>query len=85
VKPLLEQFKLQNKVIAYVKDEGSNLKTLEKALTDSISCTAIGLKQPYSGVCFGHMMSKACHYATTEDKDCLKMKEVSLKDAQTTL
>jgi hypothetical protein len=85
VKPLLEQFKLQNKVIAYVKDEGSNLRTLERALTDSISCATIGLKQPYSRVCFGHVISKACQYATTEDKVCIKMKEVSLKDAQTAL
>jgi hypothetical protein len=85
VKPLLEQFKLQNKIIAYVKDEGSNLRTLERALTDSISCAAIGLKKPYSGVCFGHVISKAYQYATTEDKVCIKMKEVSLKNAQTAL
>jgi hypothetical protein len=61
VKPLLRKFKLESKVIAYLKDEGSNLRSLEKALIDSISCTVIGLKDPYAGVCFGHLMSKACH------------------------
>jgi hypothetical protein len=85
VKPLLEQFKLQTKVIAYVKDEGSNLKTLERALSANISCDVLGLQDPYAGVCFGHVMSKAAQYATTEDKVCMKMKEVSLKDTQAAL
>lgn len=85
VKPLLEQFKLQTKVIAYVKDEGSNLKTLERALSANISCDVLGLQDPYASVCFGHVMSKAAQYATTEDKVCMKMKEVSLKDAQAAL
>jgi hypothetical protein len=49
VKPLLKKFKLETKVITYVKDEGSNLRSLEKALTDRISCTVIGLKDPYDG------------------------------------
>jgi hypothetical protein len=85
VKPLLRKCKLENKVIAYMKDESSNLRSLEKALIDSISCIVIGLKDPYPGVCFGHVMSKACQYATTEDKVYLKLKEVSLKDAQIAL
>ena len=85
VKPLLRKFKLESKVIAYVNNEGSNLRSLEKALTNSISCIMIGLKDPYAGVCFDHVMSKACQYAIVENKVYLKMKEVSLIDAQTIL
>jgi hypothetical protein len=58
VKSLLEQFKLQTKVIAYVKDKGSNLKTLKIALSANISCNVLGLYDPYANVCFGHVMSK---------------------------
>jgi hypothetical protein len=43
MKPLLEQFKLQTKIIAYVKDEGSNMKTLERTLSSNISCDVLGL------------------------------------------
>ena len=85
VKPLLEQFKLQTKIIACVKDEGSNLKTLERALSANISCDVLGLQDPYASVCFGHVMSKAAQYTTTEDKVCMKMNELSLKDVQAAL
>lgn len=40
---LLEQFKLLTKVIACVKDEGSILKTLKRALFANISCNVLGL------------------------------------------
>jgi hypothetical protein len=85
VKSLLEQFKLQTKVIAYVKDEGSNMKTLEITLSANISCDVLRLHDSYASVYFGHVMSKAAQYATTEDKVCMKMKEVSFEDAQATL
>ena len=85
VKSLLEQFKLQTKVIVYVKNEGSNLKTLEKTLSANISCDVLGLHDPYVSVCFGYVMNKAVQYATIEDKVCMKMNEVNLKDAQAVL
>ena len=56
VLPALERHGLVDKVYAYVKDQGSNLKTTAQALsnafstTDSrVSCRAIGLLKPYSG------------------------------------
>jgi len=39
VKVLLDSFGLFNKVIAYVKHEGSNLNTLTNALTNVIFCS----------------------------------------------
>jgi hypothetical protein len=38
IKVLLNSFVLFNKVIAYVKDEGSNLATLTIILTSMVSC-----------------------------------------------
>jgi hypothetical protein len=40
------------------------------------------LLQLFVGFCFGHVMSKACHYAMNEAKVGAGMKEVNLKDAQ---
>ena len=61
VKPLLEQFKLTEKIVACVKDEGANLVTLEKALQLTVSCDVLGLPKPFSSACFGHIMSKVCN------------------------
>jgi len=33
------------------------------------------------GTCYGHVMSKACAYGTTNEKVCLDMKEMFLKKA----
>ena len=62
VKPLLEQFKLTDKIVACVKDEGANLATLERALQLTVSCEVLGLPKPFSSACFGHIMSKVCKF-----------------------
>jgi len=38
VKPLLAKFQLTHKIVAYVKDKGSNLNTLVTTLSTIISC-----------------------------------------------
>jgi hypothetical protein len=43
VKVLLDSFGLFDKVIAYVKDEGSNLGTLTSALTNVVTCSPLQL------------------------------------------
>jgi hypothetical protein len=58
VKSLLDSFRLLDKVITYVKDEGSNLNTLTFALTFIVSCFAFQQACPFVGSCFGHAMSK---------------------------
>ena len=50
------------------KIKGSNLKTLENTFPANISCDVLGLQDPYTNVCFGHVMNKAAQYAITEDK-----------------
>ena len=56
VLPALERHGLVDKVYAYVKDQGSNLRTTAQALSNALSttdstvcCKAIGLPKPYTG------------------------------------
>jgi hypothetical protein len=81
VKVLLVEFNLTNKVIAHVKDEGTNLNFFTTTFTFVMSCELLQLAQPFVGFYFGHVMSKACQYATNEIKVGVGIKEVSLKDA----
>jgi hypothetical protein len=52
---------LKNKIIAYVKDEGSNLNTMTIALQFFVKYEVLGLDENFQGACFGHAFSKACH------------------------
>ena len=85
MKRLISDFHLTHKVISYVKDEGSNLRTLASVLTSVASCKPLALLQPYSRVCFGHIMSKACQYTADDTKNCIGMKRMFIKGAQTNL
>ncbi len=39
-----DQYGLRNKIIAYVKDEGSNLNTMTIALKSIVKCEVLGLE-----------------------------------------
>jgi hypothetical protein len=82
VKVLLAEFNLTNKIIMYVNDEGVILNYHIIAFIFIVSCEFMQLPQPFVGFYFGHVMSKACQYATNEAKVGAAMKEVSLKYAQ---
>ncbi len=68
MKPLLRKFQMTNKKKNYVKDEGSNLGTLESALIFVINRELLNLLKLYVGTYFGHLMSKCCQYVTNEEK-----------------
>jgi hypothetical protein len=61
VKILLDSFGLFEKVIGYVKNEGSNLNTLTTTLKFVVSYSPFQLPSTFVGSCFGHAMSKVCH------------------------
>ncbi len=46
---LLDACDLRNKIIAYVKDEGSNLNTLTNALNFVVKCETLGLEKSFLG------------------------------------
>ncbi len=58
---LFDQYGLRNKIIAYVKDEGSNVNTMTIVLKFVVKGEILGLNEKFQGVCFGHAFSKACH------------------------
>jgi hypothetical protein len=57
---LLSKFKLAHRVIAFVKDEGSNLTSMAFTLCSIIDYQPLRLLKVYEGICFGHVMYKAC-------------------------
>ncbi len=61
----MDSYALKKKIIAYVKDEQSNLNTMTTTLKSIVSYDMLGLEESFQGTCFGHAFSKACQYATT--------------------
>jgi hypothetical protein len=50
------------KIIAYVKDKGSNLNAMTIALKCVVSWESLGLEKSFQGICFGHVFSKVCQF-----------------------
>ncbi len=44
---LLDAYGLRNKIITYVKDQGSNLNTLTNALNFVVKCEILGLEESF--------------------------------------
>jgi hypothetical protein len=65
---LLDQYGLKNKIIAYVKDEGSNFNIVIVVLKFVIKCEILNLNEILQGSCSSHAFTKACQYATTNAK-----------------
>ncbi len=64
---LLEKFGLIHCVLTFVKDEGKNLGSMAMALQSIVDCKLLKISWVYKGTCFGHVMSKVCHYTTNDD------------------
>ncbi len=82
---LLSKFKLAHRVIAFVKDEGSNLTSMAFTLCSIIDYQPLRLLKVYEGICFGHVMYKACQQATNGNKVSKCLVQVSVKDVQAAL
>jgi hypothetical protein len=53
---LFDQDGLKRKIIAYVKDEGSNLNVMIIALRSIVKCEVLGLDESFQdSLCFGHV------------------------------
>lgn len=85
VKELLNSFHLTDKIIAFVMDDDPRLGALTSALSSMVVCAPLQLPEPYSGTCFGHVMSKACDSATNDQKVCARMRDVSIDATAATL
>jgi hypothetical protein len=60
IRPALDKHELRGRIFAYVKDQGSNLKTTAQALSrgfdmsENVCCKAIGQSKPFVGVYLCH-------------------------------
>jgi hypothetical protein len=57
---LLEKFGLIHWVIAFVKNEGSNLASMASTLCSIVDCELLNLPKVYEGTSFGHVLFKTC-------------------------
>jgi hypothetical protein len=78
-------FILTKKIIAYIKNEGFNLHTCANALNFVVSCSNLGLLEPFDDSCFRHALSKVCQYIITYDKVCTCLNYASRKAAQSAI
>jgi hypothetical protein len=78
----LDRYYKRKKIIVYVKDEGSNLNAMTNAFKFVVCCEILGLEESFQGYCFGQAFSKAYYYATTKNKMCKNLKEMSITFAQ---
>jgi hypothetical protein len=65
-----------------MKDEGTNLFIMTNAFKQSVSFEKLVILAPFEGVCFGHALSKACQYATSNEKVSLGLQLANTKFAQ---
>jgi hypothetical protein len=56
---LLNQYGLRKKIIAYVKNKGSNLNIMTIALKSIVRCQLLSLDEGFQGIFSSHVLSKA--------------------------
>ncbi len=78
----MDKYGFKKKIIAYVKDEESNLNVMIITLKAVVNYEPFGLENNFQGICFGHVFSKACQYGTEEEKVCKDLKYVYIKSIQ---
>jgi hypothetical protein len=54
----LDSYRLSKKIIAYVKDEGTNFNSMTIDLKSVVNYEVLGLEESFNGTCFGHAFSK---------------------------
>ncbi len=69
-------------MIAFVKDEGNNLGTMDATLLSMIDYEWFKFLQVCEGTRFECVMFKACQYVTNDDKVFMGSILVSVKDVQ---
>jgi hypothetical protein len=81
VKYLFIEYQFISKIIAYVRDEGTNLNTFAFTFTRVVFYALLQLVAPF----IGHVMFKACPYATNDNEIGVGMKETNVINAQSDL
>ncbi len=82
---LFDKYGFKKKIIAYVKDEGSNVSVMTITLKVIINYESLSLENNFQGTYFGHVFSKACQYGTAKEKVCKDLKYIYVKSTQADL
>jgi hypothetical protein len=61
-------YELRNKIIAYVKNEASNLNTMTSVFKYIVKCGTLSFEESFQGTCFGPFLSKAYQYVMINEK-----------------
>ncbi len=69
-------------MIAFVKDVGNNLGTVDGTLLSMIDYELLKFLQVCKGTCFGCVTFKACQYAKNDHKVFMGLTLVCVKDVQ---
>ncbi len=77
----LVEYQLISKIITCVKDENTKLNTFVFTFANVVFCAQLQLVAPFSGTHFGHVMFKACQYATNDINIGVGMKEMCSKSS----
>jgi hypothetical protein len=75
----------KKKIIAYVKNEGSNLNIVTIASKSIVKCEVLTLDESFQGTCFIHSFSQACENHVTNEKVYRNFRFVSVKSTQSNL
>jgi hypothetical protein len=68
-----------------VKGEGKKLFIMTNVLKQIIFYEKLGILAPVKGVYFGHAISKACQYATSNEKVSLGLQPMNIKFTQSSI
>ncbi len=79
------QIWFEKKIIAYVKNESSNFNAMTSTLKFVVNYETWGLHESFNGTCLWHDFSKACQYATINEKVYRNLKNVFIKIAEVDL
>jgi hypothetical protein len=82
MKYFLAEYQLISKIIICVNDENTKLNTFAFTFASVVFCTPLQLVAPFSGTYFGHVMFKACQYATNETNIGVGMKKVCYRSSK---
>lgn len=60
LKQILNKFEFTQKIVGYVKNEGSNLQTRVTTPNSIVSCINLNIVEPFDGFYYRHVLLKVC-------------------------
>ncbi len=68
LKQIFNKFEFTQKIMGYVKNQGSNLQTFATTPNSIVLCINLNIIEPFDGFYYRHELSRVCQYAISNDK-----------------